>query len=55
MSFIPLTLSTHKKNVIYRFYMLLFVFFFLNLKNRNGLLNNFFFFNILKIVLKSDS
>ena len=44
-----------KKKVIYKFNRLLFeIIFFFNLKNRNGLPNNFFNFSNLKIVFKSE-
>ena len=55
MSSIPLSLSTKKKKkkVIYRLYTLLFVIFFLNLKNRNSLPNNYFLFLVFwKLFLK---
>ena len=55
MSFIPLSLfKKKKKKVIYRFYKLLFVnIFFLNLKNRNGLPNNYFLILVFwKLFLK---
>ena len=55
MSFIPLSLSPHthpkeKKKI----YSLLFIKNLKKLKSRNGILINFFF-NILKIILKSRS
>ena len=56
MSSIPLSLSTKKKKkkVIYKFYTLLFVIFLKkNLKNRNGLPNNYFLFLVFqKLFLK---
>ena len=51
MSSIPLSLSTKKiKKVIYRFYTLLYVNIFLikNIKNRNGIPNNYFLFLVFE-------
>ena len=59
-SFIPLSLSKKKKSnlqILHITFCKYIYIYFLNLKNRNGLPNNYFyfyFFSILKIVLKSE-
>ena len=53
MSFIPLSLFTKKKKSNLQILHITFCkyIYILNLKNRNGLPNNYFVFSILKIVL----